>query len=89
MKLINRELLRMLISQKCSHRELARYVGCHHSMIDQLAGGQLSSCRPQTAVMIAYRLGVPVEALFEVKVPSNTTTNSHRGNRTQGKGRAA
>ncbi|MGH3494773.1 MAG: helix-turn-helix domain-containing protein [Sciscionella sp.] len=76
MTLINHDLLKMLISQKTSHRELARYVGCHHSMIDHLLSGRRTTCRPQTAVLIAARLGVPVEALFEVRLPNITRSNA-------------
>lgn len=72
MKLRSKDTLRALMEQcGVSHRNLARYVECHHSFISHLTSGRRSTCEPQTARRIAEFLQVQQSTLFDAEVPSN------------------
>jgi hypothetical protein len=77
MRLKSPELLRAFVgdplkdaSKRMSGRQLAKYVDVHPSFIDHLLAGRRTSCEPGTAERIAEVLGVPLNVLFDPKVPT-------------------
>lgn len=75
MKLISAERLTAFLGtepdKKMSRRQLASLVPCHPSFIDHLTSGRKTSCEPRTAQRIAEVLGVPLEILFDPKIPTS------------------
>lgn len=87
MKLKSAELFRAFVGTeshcKISARRLALLVQCHPSFIDHLRAGRRKSCEPLTAQRIAEALEVPVEVLFDVKMPRETSQAKLGNNRKQ------
>lgn len=77
MRLISPERLRAFVGpepdKKISGRKLALRIGKHPSMIDHLLSGRCTSCKQSTAEEISEVLGVPLEILFDPKVPTSTS----------------
>jgi len=76
MRLISPDRLRAFVGpepdKKISGRKLALRIGKHPSMIDHLLSGRCTSCKQSTAVEISEVLGVPLEILFDPKMPTST-----------------
>lgn len=51
---------------------LAQYVGCSRSFIGHLRTGYKTSCTPDLAERIAEALGVPIEALFDLRTSAGS-----------------
>lgn len=79
MKVTSAETLKALMKQKgFTGARLARYAGCHESMISLLRSGRRGSCGDRLAVNIAEALGVPLEILFVPNMPSTAGQNVKR-----------
>jgi len=63
-------------AKKISGRRLARAVGVHPSYIDHLISGRCRTAKPVTAARIAEVLDVPLELLFEPRIPRTASHNS-------------
>lgn len=59
--------------------DVARYAGVSRGFISHLTAGREKTCSPKVAQRIADLLGVSLELLFEVQVPSG----SGRGDKSQ------
>lgn len=57
---------------------LAQYAGCSRSFIGHLRTGYKTSCTPQLAQRIAEALGVPLEALFDLRPSAGSGSSSKR-----------
>lgn len=55
---------------------LAQYAKCSRSFIGHLRTGYKTSCTPQLAERIAEALGVPLEALFDLRTSAVSSENS-------------
>lgn len=79
MKLISKDTLRALIKQRgLSYGDIGDLVGCHRSMISQLANEHRTSCTPILAEKIAICLGVPLEVLFVQRTSAVSGHNDKR-----------
>lgn len=80
MRLHSAERLRAFVGpeaeKKVSQRKLARYVGVHESFINHLTSGRRRSCTPLVAERIAEVVGVPIDILFVVEIPSGGQTRN-------------
>jgi DNA-binding XRE family transcriptional regulator len=60
----------MLANSPHSYAAVAGYLGCSKQMVGHLAKDPRKTCSPALASKLAVFLGVPVEAIFDVHVPS-------------------
>lgn len=74
-----KKLLKLMVIQNVSRRELARAAGwSSHSYMNRLLNGEASTLEPAPAVHIATYLGVPVDDLFVPRVTTNTGRSDRR-----------
>lgn len=64
-----------------SYTDVARYLDCSKQMVGHLAkeperGKGAQTCGPELATKLAVFLGVPVEAIFDVTVPTASSGNA-------------
>ena len=80
MRLISAETMRALMNQnRFSYARLARYAGCHKSMISHLLSGRSKTVTPELGHSIAEALGVPDSVLWqECKSPTTGTTDNQK-----------
>lgn len=77
-----KQLASVMIVQEVSQRELARSAGWKsHTYMARLLNGEARTLKPDAALRIAHRLGVPVDMLFATKVSEETG----RSDRTHGR----
>jgi hypothetical protein len=60
----------MLANSPHSYAAVAGYLGCSKQMVGHLAKDPKKTCGPVLAQKLAVFLGVPVEAIFDVHVPT-------------------
>ena len=74
MQLKDRDLLAALMSSKnLSGRALSKQVGWEsHTYLQRLLRGDVTTLKPEKAIIIAHYLGVPLELLFVPRVDRNT-----------------
>lgn len=79
-----KKLLSVMIVQDVSQRELAEAAGWKtHSYLGRLLRGEVNTLKPDAALRIAHKLGLPVNDLFLTRVSDPA---EHKG---QPKGTAA
>lgn len=71
------ELIRRLMAshrpQPITARQLSRDLGfSSHSYMNRILAGSVRTVTPESAMKIAYLLGVPVDVLFATKASSET-----------------
>ena len=76
----------MLANSKHSYADVARYLDCSKQMVGHLAkepprGKGAQTCGPALAQKLADLLGVPVEALFEVRTSTSDSENATHNRR--------
>ena len=77
------ELIRRLMVTRSggpiSAREISRRMGWEsHSYMNRILNGQVRTVTTDTAVKVAYLLGVPVDLIFTPKVSSDSGQNVRR-----------
>lgn len=65
----------MLQNSPHSYKAVAGYLGCSKQMVGHLAKDPRKTCSPALASKLAVFLGVPVEAIFDVHVPTAASQN--------------
>lgn len=79
MILLNRSLLRQLMTGRFNTVSLAEQVGVSKQAIGYLTSGRRNSCRAETAEGIASALGCEMDALFRPRAEEESSSNRSEG----------